>query len=144
MGLIKSSRDPRLILIPKQVTEAVNNTAVLQDDDELTYTLADDSIYDWDLWLMILSSATADMRICMQVPAGVTNTIYFDADNNLRTYGTNHFISCTGSEQVYYCRGHLKVVGAGGTFKLQWAQQVAEASNTTVYAGSNLTLRKLV
>jgi len=76
-------------------------------------------------------------------PAADVMVNYADAQMNVRTYGTNYFIAGTGALQFWMQMGSVKLVGAGGLIKLQFAQQTPEVSNTSLYPGSYLILRRL-
>jgi len=136
----RSGRDPRVRYIVKTVTQTVNNSAALVDDNALTCTLASPAggghYYAWQIQLLYNSSAVADIRFNVVAPGSDTTLVYFDMDNNFRTYGTNFFVSGSGAAALYYMMGFTTLVGAGDVLKLQWAQQTAEVSNTTVYEGS--------
>lgn len=142
-GIINPPWDYRLKLVKKMTTQVVNNSAVLVDDNALSATLAGDHYYSWMMYLRLISTAVADTRINIVAPGSDTATVYLDYLGNTRSYGTNWFLAGSGAGQCMFMIGDLVLVGAGGTFKLQWAQQTAEVSDTTVYEGSYLIIHDM-
>jgi hypothetical protein len=139
----KSSIDSRLLIVKKTLTQSVNNSVALVDDNALTYTMPANSCWEWKSMLLLNTSATADIRLNMVAPGSDVCTVYIDPLGNVRTYGTNYFVAGMGASQIWWHHGIVNLVGAGGVFKLQWAQQVAEVSNTTIYYGSYMILHRL-
>ena len=143
MSLGNNPQDPRLILVLKKAPQIVSNSAVLVDDTELHQLLpcsvTGTHIYQWELYLSLISSGTADIRLNMVCPTTL-EAGYIDAAGNWRAYGTNFFIACTGAAQHWWMKGFIHLAGGPDTLKFQWAQQVAEVYNTAITEGSNLRI----
>lgn len=155
MGRIQSSSRPvgngASLVAVKTANETVNNTATVQADDELTLSLEANTTYLIDGFVVYNSGTTPDIRFAFTVPTGstlnwnvlglLTNVATTDgsARFSANTNGTEKGIAGTGaSDAVAYIRGTITTGGTAGSLTLRWAQAVAEASDTTVKAGSYL------
>lgn len=147
--------------VRKTADESLNLSTTLQDDDHLLYTINDTGTFVFDLELIVTSAANAagDFKFGFTFPTGTMDFNAIGADTSLASgnVSTAHFgvvISATsGSTALAYgasttaavirARGHFAAT-ATGTLRLQWAQFASNASNTTVKAGSFMTVRQLV
>lgn len=139
-------------LVEKTVDETVNNSAVLQNDDTLVTTAEPSSKYDFRLWMVINSGTTPDFKMAWTAPSGSTlswsvqegNTVIVAAvlqgPFNLASVVP---INGAGSDQMIIVEGLLTTGVIGGPLQLQWAQNTANASNTSVKATTRLRLWKL-
>jgi hypothetical protein len=141
----------------KTANEVVNNSATLQDDNDLRVQVDLGTVYVVDGLLLYGSGTTADLKAQWVGPAGAT----FDwtpfglpaaatgaagsVDAAGKVIGDVQVLGGVGvgSKVAAGFRGLLVVAGASGTFKLQWAQNAADPSDTTVYAGSWLRVQKV-
>jgi hypothetical protein len=135
--------------IPKTADETVNNSDVLQDDDVLQFAVSNGVTYCVRLSVFFAADFSADFKFSLAGPAITAAHIRYQS-----VYGTTGSFgilnalggtaSITGSGGT--AEGHIWIEAtftpsAGGTFKLQWAQNTAHVSNTTVYKGSYLEWR---
>jgi hypothetical protein len=135
---------------------AASNTT-LQDVTNMSVTAAANSSYWVRALLFYQSPAVAAIKIGWSGPAGATLAWTSGALASSVTAATSGVI-----EKVAYAIGSVPVLGVdgattlvamidgwlitttGGTFKLQAAQSVSNASQSTIIAGSVLWLRKTV
>ena len=135
----------------KTASENVNNSAVLQNDDVLLKAVEASSVYIVEAHLFYFSGTTPDLKIAWTVPAGATlvwGGVYYDAALAMTSNGNfataaNLAIGGSGGDAHASLFGLLTTSTAAGTLQMQWAQNTANLSNSTIYAGSYLTLRKI-
>lgn len=136
-----------------QAMAATNIT--LQDVTNMSVTTAASSSYWVKGLLFYQSPAASPVKIGWSAPAGATFAWTSGALAASVTAATSGIIEraayAIGSVPVLGVDGAVTVVamiegwlgsGAGGTFKLQAAQSVSSASQSTIIAGSVLWLRK--
>jgi hypothetical protein len=135
----------------KTADEAVNNSAALQDDDDLFVTLAASTYYDFLIVLHVDTNGSVNPDFKWQLVAPTNGTGFYSSyktEENVAGVATegNVAIATTNSytvlgaarDQVCIMQGTV-YGGDGGTFKLTWAQNVADATNsTTIKAGSTM------
>jgi len=129
--------------IIKTVDETINNNDTLQDDNELFVALLANTNYSFLLYLISISSAVADIKTAFSLPAGATGEIL---TNVMRAGGSvpmadittedSHTSDGTNSLNSFF--GKVNMGGTAGNMQLQWAQNTAEVSNTSVLQGSLL------
>jgi hypothetical protein len=117
------------VQVVKLADETINNSAVLQDDDELFFTLDANSEYVVEGHIDVLSGVV-NIQDAFTYPADATYSLQM----RVASYLQNGYYSVT-------IKFSLTTVSAG-TLQYQWAQAVADASNTTVLAGSYLSYIK--
>lgn len=136
-----------LLYARKTSAETVNNSAALQNDDELALSLPANSTLECELRIKQSSGATPGFKADFTLPsgatwvdaffiAGATGTLQFGPMPNASITG----ISGTGSDATLLIKFTVTTTNAG-TLQLRWAQNTANASNTTVQAGGILTAR---
>lgn len=146
--------DVRPIFARKTVDETVTNATTgttLQNDDELFVSVAASTVYRFECNLGISTPTTTDFKCLFTFPAGLTMKYTlvcttagaaalfpFNLDQT-----TTVTIEGNAAVQGAVFTGIIIVGATAGTLQLQWAQGTATASNTTVQAGSYLTLQKM-
>lgn len=145
--------------VTKSADETVNNSAVLQNDDELFFTAEANKTYLIELFLLH-TSVTADFKWGFSVPAGAT--VYFGPGwigsiaywDSLSLAGTPVALFLSGGSMSTAGGGGLANIsglrifavcvmgGTAGTVNFQWAQDSAIASNNVVKANSLLRYQK--
>lgn len=131
------------LLAYKSANETVNNTAVLQNDDALSFAVAAGETWSIRALIAYTSNTTADFKLSFTWPsaAGALIATYDTAASatvsriTFNSSGTTASIPGRTTESAIIMFGHLRFTGAG-TVQLQWAQNTANASNTTVNIGS--------
>ncbi len=135
--------------ILKAADETVNNSATLQDDDDFTFSVDANGVYRVEGWIVVNSSSVADWKVAWSLPSGasglsVIGDVATTNDVDLRQFSTTSGISnIPGADSGLLLRGTLIIDSTAGTATLQWAQRVAEVSNTIVRQSSWLTYEKL-
>jgi hypothetical protein len=147
-------------VVPKTATETVNNSATLQDDDELAVTVDTGTVCKVELWLMLSAAGTAaDWKFAWSVPSG--GEIYWGpisaqagdsgwVRNQAATTPGGLLVS-TDSLPAGSMNGRHGVMLAGiyvgggtaGDLQFQWAQNTADASDSKVLANSVLIAQKV-
>lgn len=127
----------------KVADEIVNNSAAFQDDNELFVSLAANAVYEGWLHVVYNSGTTPDLKWQFTKPSGATQNDWaflgYSTASAL-TYGTGGQSATAGGlggKTVADAWGLITTTNAG-QLQWQWAQNTANASDTTVYAGSYL------
>lgn len=148
--------------VVKVTTESVTSSTVLQNDDELFWTIgaAGTYIVELDLFVLCASGQTGDIKFGFTFPAGNLSFHGIGADVSLAAgttvstgnwQGTRTAVSGTTalsygttstSTTVVTIRG-LFVATAAGTLQLQWAQDVSNANAAQVLSGSYMHVRQV-
>ena len=142
----------------KTADEVVNNSNTLQDDDHLKWTVAANEVWLFELYLFYtVANAASDFKMGWTVPSGTTmlwnpyvyvtdvtkdtrwpatgtatQTVLGEGDTAISGAGTNN--------QQYRATGIVRVSSTGGTLQMQWAQNTAHASDSTLRKDSALIL----
>lgn len=155
--------NPRIIL--KYSDETVNNSTTMQDDDELYTYLLPDNVYEIELKLAVdATSNTPDIKLqwvlsgdVEQLPVTAIRsfrgpspdcTSVQDTEemkyrwSSLITAATDYGVASSGWSCIIETM-LLETGNEGGLIELQWAQNVAHASNTVVKSGSYIKITKL-
>ncbi len=149
LAAFMSERMP--ITARKTANETVNNSAVLQNDDELFVAVEASCVYHMELRLSYTSGTTPDLKIAWTYPTGTTirwSGVDADAAGAIRTTGnlleTTVPVICGSGGDLNAAYTGMVITGVNaGTLTLQWAQNSATGSNSTVYAGSFLTIKRV-
>lgn len=138
-------------VVYKVTTETVNNSAALQNDDELFYALIAKERVQFQFNLLFRGNATADIQFAVTVPAGAT--INYTPANSIRISGGDTlviqptiFVSGTSfpvgtdpaNTRLISIIGEVRTTGTAGNLQLQWSQDVATVADTEVLAQSHL------
>lgn len=133
----------------KTADESVSNTT-LQNDDELTVTLAASTKYHFRICLFTSSAGAAEgLKLALAGTVGVTSmkaqiAIYDDTTNTLAAFARVSTLNSAIGAGLSAGDNHAIIEGtietsAAGTFLLSWAQNAgAGAASTTVQRGSTL------
>jgi hypothetical protein len=144
---------PGDVKVRKTLDEAVVSSAVMQDDDQLSFAVGASETWIFDMFLSAWAgSATPDLKVGFAIPAGATikwSLVGTNGNNGISQFvidtasGTLPF-QCFGGlpADMAMIRGMVTTSGTPGTVQLQWAQNTANASATTVQAGSYLQASK--
>jgi hypothetical protein len=133
----------------KVLDETVNNSSTLQDDNELFVALTANNTYVFSLTLSYISGTTPDFKFKFNIPAGASMAYGvmgldtaggFTTAGNLNS-GNTPSIGGSAGDAMAICKGTVIVSSTAGNLSLQWAQNVANVSDTIVRAGSILEAR---
>jgi hypothetical protein len=127
----------------KSADETVNNSATLQNDDHLFFSIGANETWTFRFVLFANSGTTPDLKAAVSAPSGAS-CIYAAIDAEaavttpqVTTCGTaTALLSGNGAYDVYEVVGTVVNGATAGTVTLQWAQNTATAANTIVAAGS--------
>lgn len=145
------------MFVRKTANETVNNSATLQNDDELTLPALAGSVYFAELFIIHSADSAADMKFFLTVPSGAVlsfatlgpNASQTNRDsvtiNQLAGSGSAISVGCfgVGSNQVTIVRASIKISSTAGSVTLQWAQSSAAVNNAVVNANSYMWLRRM-
>jgi hypothetical protein len=163
-GEVLTAADTNLYLVNttavvKSANESVTSSTTLQDDDELSVSVAANSTYEVTCFLKYDGPTAADLKCQWVVPASATfdfalmrlattaGAFTDDAtDWNTDSAAGSFLIGTIGSgtNAAALFHGVLIVGATAGTFKLQWAQSTSDATPTRILARSTLVLRRIV
>lgn len=125
------------IIAYKTADETVNNSDTLQDDDELTFEVEANATYSFQFVLFFNSGTTPDYKFGWTYPTGTTlKWGDFFGGTGIETTVSN--INGTGSNAVMLTVGTIFVGSTEGSMTIQWAQRVANASDTKTLAGTSI------
>ena len=131
----------------KSADETVNNSAVLQNDDHLSLSVLANEVWEFRAFVLVNGGTTPDIDFKWSVPAGTTMLwgTQNSSDSLLTTKNESStvFLGTSGSNQHVVWTGVIFVSSTAGNVTLQWAQDVATASDTKVLKGSYIIARKL-
>uniref|UniRef100_A0A6M3KZD9 Uncharacterized protein n=1 Tax=viral metagenome TaxID=1070528 RepID=A0A6M3KZD9_9ZZZZ len=139
-------------VVGKSSDETVNNSTVMQDDDDLVVAVGANEIWSIQLYIRTNTHADADIKIAWTIP--VAGALY--SDSTIRTApapatpaaevdGTTSFVMAGATAVRATYIGYLYIGGENaGNVQLQWAQQNAEEQDTKVLAGSYVISHKIV
>lgn len=135
-----------------QVVTSATTGATLVNDTDLSVAVAASTTYAVEAVIIYAAGTTPDMKVAFTWPTGATmpwgligNTtaaafqaVAFSAPASATTFS----VGGTGvsNDLLLYLYGTLTVGTVAGTLQFQFAQNTADASATTVRAGSRLTL----
>jgi len=126
--------------VVKSADEIVNNSSVIQDDDELLFTPTINTTYGFLIVILYASNATPDIKFGWSVPAGATMEWINSGQQSQPTTDETATPNVGGTgataHRMMIYRGRMIMAGTAGDINFQWAQNVANASDTTVFEGS--------
>lgn len=145
--------------VRKTADESVTSSTVLQNDNELLYTIGATGSYVFDMYLAVTSAANAagDINIGFTFPTG---TLYLwgpgtDPALASGTIASGKFASGAVTSGTAWQDFGVSTTGSGfnvhglfiatgtGTLQFQWAQFASNANATTVKAGSHLIVKQV-
>lgn len=138
-----------IVKVYKAADETINNSVVLQNDDDLLIPVEANEVCLFILTLKFISDTIADFKHIFTVPVAATlegiqamaarpatTPTLIDA-----TAVMNHSLPAGAYPQTVGFTGFYLYIGGvnAGNVQLQWAQLAAVAQNCTVNIGSHLT-----
>lgn len=135
----------------KTANETIISNATLQNDDELFVPVEASCVYHMELRLSYTSGTTPDLKIGWTYPSLTTirwSGVDADSAGAIRVSGnlleTSVPVICGSGGDLNADYTGMVITGVNaGTLQLQWAQNTLTASNSTVYNGSFLTLKRV-
>ena len=132
-------------ILIKTSDETVNNSSTLQNDDTFTFSVAANKTYAITAFLRISTNGTADFTCQWSLPASATaHAFAFSTAVGASGEFTEAAPPTLSSVGNYLQITATIIVGAtAGTAVLQWAQRVADPSDTKVLAYSWMRYEQL-
>lgn len=144
-------------VVRKAADESVTSSTTMQDDDELLVALDANSHYIFHALISYDASTTGDIKMQFTVPSGASgrrhslhaqSTATSCSSSAQSTWGgpiTTAITSIGGTGAVCEALidGYVSTSGTSGNLRLQFAQDVSDATASIVKAGSFIQWRKL-
>lgn len=144
------------LTIVKTVTETVNNSTTMQNDNELLLSVEANAQYLLTMMLIYSSGSTPDIKLGWSGPSGATmnwvphgigssvGTLTGDIFTQSQNIGSTPALGGpAGLTSVAHVVGHLTVSTTAGTLQFRWAQNTADPSDTNVLATSWMRLERV-
>jgi hypothetical protein len=131
-----------VVTIIKTSDETVNNSSALQNDDQLKFAVGTNENWTFRYVVKANSGSTPNLKFAVTAPSGATCSVdIIDAEgavtsSNLGCGSSSGLIVGNGATDTYEIIGSIRNGSTSGNVTLQWAQNSADSSNTTVYTGS--------
>lgn len=152
-------------IVHKSADEVVNNSSTLQDDDELFFPVEANEVWFVEAFLMLNSAsggATSDFKFGWSGPSGATASWGIMGDPTAVT-GASHFAvgtaatpsgrraisdtisigSVSAGSHAACLIGRFTAAATAGNIRFRWAQDTANANNSTVQEDSMLRLTRI-
>lgn len=127
----------------KTLNETVNNSSALQNDDQLFATVDANTRYFFTGRFVFTSNATPDIKFGFTYPSGATASYtLFGTGAGGTVLAAFNFVETNiaalegGTAVAGTMLGSWTIGTTPGVIQLQWAQNVANATDTIVLAGS--------
>lgn len=140
----------RVIVTQKTAIQTVNNTTTLVAVTGLSSSVAANSRYSFHGRIDFITGATPDIKLGWSYPSGATmfwSAVGYDLAGAIfdgdRFIETDTFAAAgAAANDEFFVWGALITSTTSGTFGPTFAQNTANASNTSINAGSDLVLFK--
>jgi len=131
-------------IIVKTANQTVTGSTTLVDDTDLKFFLDAVEKVHFQLFLIHVGNATADIKLSFSIPSGSvirwgsTGGIRVDEEDTIvadaLTVAGATAVAFGGStsRRIINVSGYVRTVGTGGLLQLQWAQNTSDAVNTIV------------
>jgi hypothetical protein len=145
--------------IVKGAVENVISSTVLQDDDDLQFTMAANETWvfefrllvtnnnnagpDWKSAILAAGSASCNVTLSGSEPAGAVFPQISTTDCTTPASLVNNTIVADVDAYNVSIQGRVTAGASGGTVKLQWAQNTSTAVNLGVRGGSYVIAQKV-
>lgn len=136
-------------------TSRATNTTLTNDPD-LSVAVDANKTYWCDIFLLYLSTSTANLKIAFTVPgsavftggihaypAGGSNVGLTPIDSGGPITGTQHIAGFAAFDGCARISGILATAASAGNFTLQWAQDTSAGTTTIMRGGSSMFLRRV-
>jgi len=139
-----------VVAVHKSADETVNNTSTLQNDDHILFAVGANEKWAFELQLFVIGNSTADFKMGWSVPSGATMRWFAGfgataAGGDLHGLASGELLTESSTRDLYVNgTTHHTLVGyvfngaTPGNVVLRWAQNTANASNTTLERGTFL------
>jgi hypothetical protein len=144
------NRFPPISIVRKTTSQIVNNSTTLVDDSQLQLALfANETVY-FEAVIRYSGDSTADIKIAFVAPAGATirwdnyGSVYIASSDVIIVSnaevieGATRVFGAAAGVRTINIRGYAQMGSTSGPLKMQFAQNSADASDTTVFFNSVL------
>jgi hypothetical protein len=133
------------VYVLKTSDETINESEVLQDDNDLYFSVSANKMYAFKLVLHFNSGTVPDFNCAFSVPSGASfvGKMFEDVSRVWQITASGHNCTGIGSNKTIIIQGTFIVGANSGTVKFQWAQDSEDSANTTVLQGSFLSYKLL-
>lgn len=134
-----------------------NSTTIVNVSDDLRYYLAPQEKIRFQATFFYTGTGTSDIKFTFQGPAspskllfGVPSSIKVDISGNIATsipdtsYSTTENFTASTTPRTVTFVGYVENGANAGWFRPQFAQNIAEVADTTVLAGSTLSIYPVI
>ncbi|MGH6691132.1 MAG: hypothetical protein ACREF4_10715 [Gammaproteobacteria bacterium] len=155
IGSLTSSPPPAF----KAANQIVNNSTTLVNDTALVVPVVANGVYSWQALVKWASGTTPDFKMDLALPASANHDSighsYFRdgaaaAGADSRMFSGAEVLAIPGAGtswstqgRLTLCTGYITVAGTAGNAQIRWAQNAANASDTTVFANSWMRLSRI-
>ena len=143
-----------LQVVRKVTTETVASSTTLQNDDELTFSVAANTKYLMVGTVLLFGASANDIKFDLSLPAAASANITYMGPNSATAdvtvsnttfrsvgNGTAVTIGCDGANQfLCWIIADITIGANAGSALLQWAQASSGATASEVRAGSSLVI----
>lgn len=145
----------RPVAVRKASSQIISNSTTLTNDNELFVSVEASLTYGFEIVVIYEAGTTADYKFALTFPTGSAVSWGNHMESTALGYLPIAYSSYTsgtavaaggasiGSPLPTVINGVIVVGGSAGTFRYQWAQNVATVENTATLAGSTFVLRRL-
>lgn len=132
----------------KTGTETIISNSAFQNDDDLFLSIETNAVYLARVHVIYTSGATPDFKIQATVPAGTTTPAWtFFLQGNINDFTPTAGltgIAGSGTVETLDMSGLVITSTTPGVMQWQWAQNLSDATNTSVGAGSFFSLDRML
>jgi hypothetical protein len=129
-------------VVVKSADETRNSDITQTPDSEIKFNARANKTYFVQLYLATNSHVTADFDYAFTVPSGTAELINstWDANTNqtFEDWTAEQFLTGAGVDVAVIIYGRMNIGATGGEVNLTWAQNVSNAGNTSVLAGTTI------
>jgi len=157
VGDVLSASDMNTWTVPlvgiKSADQTITSQTTLINDADMRFAVAANATYEFHVYLRYSSGTGQDWKSSFTVPAGASAHFARYANDSGGTFGGNGDFADTdtpvsqgagvGNVRTINFFGWLSVGGTAGNLIFQWAQNTSGAFNTSLYANSYLTGRRI-
>jgi len=138
-----------IMRLRKTADESVTSSAVLQDDDHLTFSIAANEVWIYQLGLWVNSGA-GGFQIQITGPSGSSGiSLGYSSVGGvptMRTSAVNATVvnaAATYTDQNWQFNGTMVNGATPGSCKLQWAQSASNGTASTIKANSFMLANRI-
>jgi hypothetical protein len=151
--------DTPVTIVRKSADQSVSSGdtgTTLQDDDDLKIPMVANESHAFEAFIDCVGHTSGDIKIAFTVPAGAT--LVWAGIGPLLSAGSTHaelkvikvsgtaqaYDTETGVDRIIHIMGSVENAGNAGDLQLQFAQNSAHATNTTIFENSWLKAHSMV